>query len=341
MKGGSWFALLLASTISSCGGVPHDKPPTPKETGAVHDRAARVRFGGTFLAMPDGVAVWYKVAGPERAPTVVFLHGGPGYNSFAFERSAGKDLESRFRMVYVDQRGCGRSGFDGANSNYGMQKTVDDIDRIREAVGASKIVLIGHSFGGVVAAEYAHRFPARTSAVVMVDTMPDIGAAIRQQLRYADSIADAEFPDRAKAVHGIVRSEGEPFEKIANLYRTIGRVPLQRKMHFNSGEAQSRMEAIDERSQLLGLTSAKVVKAYVDTGYVNGSPAGVSDPLGVPSILIAGRASHVIGEENIRDAARAWHADVVWLDAGHFVYFEAQHDFVDTVTRFLDDRVRP
>jgi len=57
-------------------------------------------------------------------------------------------------------------------------------------------------------------------------------------------------------------------------------------------------------------------------------------------LLIAGRFSHVIGESNIRDAARQWGADIVWEDSGHFVYFEAQPEFVDAVSRFLADHAR-
>ncbi len=290
--------------------------------------------------MPDGVSVWYKVAGVTGGPVVVYLHGGPGYNAYAFEQSAGKELESRFRMVYVDQRGCGRSGFDGPEERYGIGPTVDDIDRIRNAVGASKIALIGHSFGGVVAAEYAHRFAARASAVVMVDTTPDIGAALRQELAYADSIADADFPEHAAAIHELAAAPGAPFEKIVRLYGIVGRIPLQRKLHFGAGDAQSRMDAIDEGSHLMNLTSPKVVQAFVREGYLDASPAGAKAPLAAPSMLIAGHFSHVVGESNVRDAARQWGADLIWANAGHFVYFEAQQEFVDAVSRFLGDHAR-
>ncbi|WP_394840942.1 alpha/beta hydrolase [Pendulispora brunnea] len=333
----AWASLFLAGVCLACAGASSNSASGPSVTEAAGERADRLRFGGGFLTMPDGVSVWYRVSGPPRAPTLLFLHGGPGYNSLAFEQSAGKELESRYRVVYVDQRGCGRSGFDGPDSNYGMTKTVEDIDRIREAVGAPKIVVIGHSFGGLVAAEYAHRFPARTSAIVMADTTPDIGAALRQQVAYTESIAESDFPEHAQAIHRIVRGEGTPIQKVQELYGTIGRNPLQGKLHFASADVQKRMNAIDDDSHLLNMTSPKAIKPYIEAGYVNGSLPQVRAPFGAPSLLIAGRASHVIGEANIREAARAWGCELVWLDAGHFVYFESPREFVDTMTRFLHD----
>src|SRR5690606_26153007 len=69
--------------------------------------------GGSFATASDGVRIWYKLAGREGAPVIAYLHGGPGYNAYVFEESAGRLLEETFRVLYLDQRGCGRSTFDG------------------------------------------------------------------------------------------------------------------------------------------------------------------------------------------------------------------------------------
>ena len=84
--------------------------------------------------MPDGTSVWYKLSGRPGAPVIAYFHGGPGYNAYAFEKSAGQLLEESFRVIYIDQRGCGRSGFESSEQSYGMRKTVEDIDQIRKAL---------------------------------------------------------------------------------------------------------------------------------------------------------------------------------------------------------------
>ncbi|MFA5595827.1 MAG: hypothetical protein WDA15_11140, partial [Trueperaceae bacterium] len=52
--------------------------------------------------------LYVERAGPDGAPVVYYLHGGPGYNSHSFRDLAGDDLE-RFQVIYADQRGGGRS----------------------------------------------------------------------------------------------------------------------------------------------------------------------------------------------------------------------------------------
>lgn len=112
---------------------------------------------------------------------VLFLHGGPG---FPVEKPPEglKALEDGFRVLYYDQRGCGRSTrpFDRFTSkNYfknmttlektlGIGAQVADIERIRRILGEEDLILVGHSFGAFLAALYAAEFPERVKAMVLV-----------------------------------------------------------------------------------------------------------------------------------------------------------------------------
>jgi proline-specific peptidase len=288
------------------------------------------------LTMPDGVRVWYKLAGREGAPVVAYLHGGPGYNAYVFEKSAGHLLEESLRVLYIDQRGCGRSGFEGPNEAYGMRKTVEDVERIRVAIGADRLGLIGHSFGGIVAAAYAHRFPKNVSGIVMVDTAPRVGRALAHQVQFLDGIANTAFPEKAAQIHTAVQAKETVFATLQKLYEVIGRVPLQRRMHYASTAKQAEMEALDSASAVMGCTSERIVPAYKGEGYLGDAPPDVATRLAVPSLLLAGRSSEVIGKENLEAAAQIWGAQLQWVDgAGHFVYFEKSREFADAVTRFF------
>ncbi len=114
---------------------------------------------GAYLRTDDGVELWYKKAGNPKGPVVIYLHGGPGYNSYAFEKAAGALLEQRLQMVYLDQRGCGRSWFEGHPEKLGIGPTIEDIERLRKKLGAPQISLIAHSFGGLMALEYVKAHP--------------------------------------------------------------------------------------------------------------------------------------------------------------------------------------
>lgn len=286
--------------------------------------------------MPDGVSVWYKLQGRENAPVLAYLHGGPGYNSYAFEQSAGKLLEQSFRVLYIDQRGCGRSVFEGADSAYGMRHTVDDIDRIRTAIGVQKVAIIGHSFGGIVAAEYAHRFPDHVTRVVFVDTTPYVERALTQQIAFVDQIAAKAFAGNADEIHSLATRSGSAVARLRQIYALAGRKALQQRMHYASSDKQAEMEALDDASQMMGCNPSHAVAVLESEGYLSDTPPGIAMPLDIPALLIAGKESHVIGRENLEAAAKVWRAELLSVGAaGHFVYFEQPLAFAEIVTAWL------
>jgi proline iminopeptidase len=112
---------------------------------------------------------------------VLVVHGGPGRPME--DRVAGfEPLLDRYRFIYYDQRGCGRSTrpidrFASANyygnmqlleKTLGLGAQIADIERVRRILGEEKLVLVGHSFGGFLAALYAAEFPDRVAALVLV-----------------------------------------------------------------------------------------------------------------------------------------------------------------------------
>jgi proline iminopeptidase len=109
------------------------------------------------------------------------VHGGPGI-PFAAPLRGLRPLEQGHEFIYYDQRGCGRSTrpFDRfASSNYssnltvlertlGIGAQVADIERIRLILAEPKLLLIGHSFGALLASMYAAEFPERVKALILV-----------------------------------------------------------------------------------------------------------------------------------------------------------------------------
>lgn len=332
------FVVVFVVVASGCLG-PRGAPA--REDGSC-SAAAKLFDGGQFHRMRDGVDVWFKLAGMKGAPTLAFLHGGPGYNAHAFELSAGKLLEQQFQVLYLDQRGCGRSSFDGAPEQYGMAPTVEDLEELRRAIGVEKLIPMGHSFGGLVGAEYARRYPAHVAAIIQIDTTPDVGRALAHQVAFIDSVADAKFPGQAPAIHEVFRGAGEPSDKLGKMYDLIQRLPLQRELHYADPANQERMEAIDAASRLLGCTVGReVTGAYRREGYLGGPVPTVARRLDAPTLLLGGAASQVIGKDALEYAAATWGAQLVWLDAGHFIYFERPAEFAAAVGGFVRSTLAP
>jgi proline iminopeptidase len=112
---------------------------------------------------------------------VLFVHGGPGA-PMPSAIPAFASLESTYRFIYYDQRGCGRSTrpidkFASSNvydnmqvleKKLGLSAQIADIERIRRILGDDKIILVGHSFGSFLATLYAAEFPDHVKALVLV-----------------------------------------------------------------------------------------------------------------------------------------------------------------------------
>jgi proline iminopeptidase len=132
---------------------------------------------------------------------VVVVHGGPGVPSRQPWPGL-QPLTDRYRFHFYHQRGCGDSTrpfdrFEGGWSSageltatLGVGAQVADIERIRRILGEEAIILVGHSYGGLLASLYAYEFPERVAALVLIApanliVMPpeeDMFAGMRQRL---------------------------------------------------------------------------------------------------------------------------------------------------------------
>ncbi len=153
---------------------------------------------GYWLVEPD-IRLAYHAQGDGRP--ILVIHGGPGIPTH--EPPAGFERLSRnHKLYYYDQRGCGASTrpfdrFESSNFYNNMTKLeqtlgigaqVADIERIRRLLGQEKLILLGHSFGGFLAAMYAAEFPERVDALILVApagvlVLPDSGVDFFGEIR--------------------------------------------------------------------------------------------------------------------------------------------------------------
>ena len=114
----------------------------------------------------DGVELYVKVKG-EGTP-LLYVHGGPGSGSFWFEKFFGDFMEKNFTVVYLDQRGVGRST-SPQDDNFSMERVTKDFEEVREALGYDNWLTLGHSFGGLLQMGYAERYPEAITGMIMVN----------------------------------------------------------------------------------------------------------------------------------------------------------------------------
>lgn len=161
-----------------------------------------VSWTGTLLAQSgyveaDGARLFYRSFGSGEP--VIVLHGGP---------SPGHDyllpwmtrLADRFRLIVYDHRGTGRSTRGTEEEALTRQLFVEDVERVRERLDLGRVHLVGHSWGGLLAIEYALAHPERLRSLVLIGTTEpgeryaiDLGPIVEQRRPRRDSLELAEL----------------------------------------------------------------------------------------------------------------------------------------------------
>lgn len=302
---------------------------------------SRVSTGDSALAtgaheiVVDGVRFWYRVAGRARAgvPPVVFLHGGPGYNSQSFAVLAGPRLEPSMRMVYYDQRGSGRSERPWTG-DYSIPRLVEDVEGLRRALGVPQIAIIGHSFGGTLALEYAARYPAHVARMVLIGAAADIPAACRARVDYL-ALHHAAVLARARA--DTAGRGGRPRDDCDLAFSTLPdseRGRLNDAVMFPDSMKRRLQDSVDAASGLRN--TGELSRALFDHGLLHYHFAQPRR-LTMPVLILAGRADYAIGIAQQRALAREL-PDARVLEyphAGHFLYLDEPERFTRDVTAFL------
>ena len=111
--------------------------------------------------MPDGPRMREK-------PTLIMLHGGPGFDHSIY-KPAFSALADVAQVIYLDHRGNGRSD-DGPHEAWTLAQWGDDVRGFCDALGIEKPIVLGVSFGGMVAIAYATRHPDHPGKLVLVST---------------------------------------------------------------------------------------------------------------------------------------------------------------------------
>jgi len=153
-----------------------------------------------------GGSVWTARLGPSEGTPVLLLHGGPGAASYYMIPLAERLAEHRPTIVY-DQLGCGRSDQPDDTSLWTVDRSVEEVDQVRAALGLERCHLLGQSWGGWLSIEYMTRGASGIERLVLASTsasIPEFMAGARgliEQLPEPHRSALIELGDRGEYSH--------------------------------------------------------------------------------------------------------------------------------------------
>jgi proline iminopeptidase len=273
----------------------------------------------------DGRTLSYRTEGA--GPKLVCHPGGPGFSSRYFRDLAG--LGEHFTLILLDPRGTGGSDRPGDALAYTTEDYVGDLDELRAHIRLERMLLLGHSHGGVVAAAYAAEHPERVDRLVLASTLARFGPEQQREMRDAMETRALE-PWYEDAREALEREEAGDFADDDELQELVGREMPFYFAHYGDEERRHVEWLGEERPNrdALHLFNTETWSTF------DLRPA--LPRITAPTLVITGELDFITGPACAADFASIPDQRTVVIDGcGHFILFEARDPFREEVTAFL------
>ena len=264
-------------------------------------------------------------------PPLVVVHGGPEFDH-SYLRPELDRLAGSFRVVYYDQRGRGRSAEGVRPGDVSLRSEIEDMERVRSEFGFESVAVLGHSWGGVLAMEYAVWQPERVSHLILMGTAPASAGdwrLLREAFARNRPAADQEAMGALASTDAFARGD---LEAEAAYYRTHFRMTVRNP---------ELLEALVARL-LSNYTADGVLLARAIMHRLSDETSRSVDwdlfpelrKLDVPTLLLHGEHDFIPVELAERIAAAVPAARLSVLPGcGHFTFLEAPELVFDEVAR--------
>ena len=158
----------------------------------------------------NNIMIYYQAIG--NGDPLLIVHGGPGASHDYFLPYL-LPLMKNNRLIFIDERGSGRSQKLDDPSGYTVGNMVEDVEAVRQALGLGKISLLGHSFGGVLAQAYALKYQENLSHLLLCSTFHST-SKMNQVFQKMKENMNPELRARIdKMEHDGLYGHGKDFEK--------------------------------------------------------------------------------------------------------------------------------
>lgn len=270
----------------------------------------------------NGVRLVYDEAGSGTA--FVTLHGGPGMGSRKGDWATFGPLTDSYRLISYDQRGNGESE---EREPYSHEQFVADLEALRQALGLGKFILLGGSYGGYIALEYALRHADNLHALILRDTAANnrykdtsIERALSSGLPMDQGRLERLFAGRVESDEDF----SESFAMIQPLYN----------VDYDPDEGKKRLDAIPFRYKTHNWAFSRNQPTFDITEKLRA--------VQTPTLVTVGRHDWITPLEASEELASVLPNSelVVFEHSGHSPQLEEQERYLAVVRDFLAQHVK-
>ena len=187
------FILIAAIVLAGC-----NNQNKTTEVAASEDLYKEVQTGGIKvipIETPKGnFNIWTKSIGNNPRIKLLLLNGGPGATHEYFECFESFLLPENVELIYYDQLGCGLSDNPKDTTMWDLGRFVEEVEQVRKALNLNKdnFYLLGHSWGGILAMQYALKYQDNLKGLIisnMMSSCPAYG-------KYAQEVLAPQFDQK-------------------------------------------------------------------------------------------------------------------------------------------------
>lgn len=263
----------------------------------------------------DGTVLYYDVVG--KGVPVLLLSGGPGFSPDYLRPIADK-LAGKYKFILLHQRGTGKST-DAANMQ--LPKLVGDVEALRKELGLEKLILAGHSFGGILSMMYAREHPERVGALALIDSG---GPTLKSVVKFNQNL-EARFTDDEKARIKDWTARAKDDRARAVLEITKAKTPAY---FHDRTKANVLMDSMDENS-----FRDTVFWAIVPQMMALDIRAGL-EKVKAPVLVIHGKQDPLETADEVHETFPGSRLELL-DNAGHFPWLEQPERFYKVLDGFL------
>ncbi len=268
----------------------------------------------------DGVDLFVEVSG--RGHPCLLVHGGPGSGTYWLKKFSGDMLEKHFRMIYLDQRGAGRSA-SPKDGNYTMDRIARDFEEVRAALGINQWITLGHSFGGILQVGYAQRYPAATGGMIMLNCSLNLVVSVKEVLPRACAFLEPKEP-------GPCPDPTKPqVEQLMSVYGKLRERDLFWKMGYASKASEDAVTAAMRESPYNHDEENSIMQVKEYLGDFRAQTARMT----VPVLFFVGKTDWMAGPDSYKGVA--FPNMIVWKsDVGHVPFVENPSDLEKAISAY-------
>jgi proline iminopeptidase len=272
----------------------------------------------------NGAKIFCKTLG-DGEPLVI-VHGGPGLaHDYLF--GPFKQLSDNYKLIFYDQRGCGKSQEFNEGESSTMETMVEDLEGVRKEFKLEKMNLVGQSWGAVIALNYIFKYPDRVKYLILLEPAPGSSEYIQNVQQTIMSRLNKEEIERLVKI-----SQSPDLRTSPELFKEFMNIRMKTYFYNSTYASKKNFNYFDTERIKKFFASSALFGPYLMSYSLYDKMRNIS----CPTLIIHGDYDVIPTEAIERMGKEIKNAEMhIVKECGHFVHIEKPEFYFNTIRSFI------